>query len=113
MKAASRLGQLARVEPRDPGAARTRWRPRPLALAFIPRGAKGAAVRTWIGEFGIEPVEVSGDAMDGLALRRMREGLRGGADVIIAVDGPSGPRRRVRPGALWLAAVAGVPIMPI
>src|SRR5262249_20791808 len=57
--------------------------------------------------------EVSGDASDGLALRRMRTGLAKGHDVIIAVDGPSGPRRQVRPGALWLAATAGVPVLPI
>ena len=83
------------------------------ALAFIPTGIAGAAVRGWIGEFGIVPVAVAGGALDGLALRRMREGLKNGSDVIIAVDGPAGPRRRVRPGALWLAAAAGVPIMPI
>ena len=50
------------------------------ALALMPKGAKGAAVRTWIGEFGIIPVEVSGDATDGFALRRMRDGLRKGFD---------------------------------
>jgi lysophospholipid acyltransferase (LPLAT)-like uncharacterized protein len=83
------------------------------AVAFMPTGAKGAAVKEWIGEFGIVPVQVSGDAMDGLALRRMRKALRNGFDVITAVDGPAGPRRRVRPGALWLSATAGVPIMPV
>jgi len=83
------------------------------ALAFIPTGIPGAAVGGWIGEFGLVPVAVAGGALDGLALRRMREGLKNGSDVIIAVDGPAGPRRRVRPGALWLAAAAGVPIMPI
>jgi lysophospholipid acyltransferase (LPLAT)-like uncharacterized protein len=83
------------------------------AYAFMPTGAKGAAVKEWIGEFDITPVQVSGDAFDGLALRRMRKALRNGFDVITAVDGPAGPRRQVKPGALWLSASAGVPIMPV
>src|SRR5690606_1016043 len=49
------------------------------AFSFIPGGLKGAAVRTWIGEFGIVPVAIRGDAHDGLALRQMRKALADGA----------------------------------
>jgi hypothetical protein len=44
------------------------------------------------------------------ALRKMR-GL--GRDVVFTVDGPKGPRHRVKDGALYLAAMANAPVMPV
>jgi lysophospholipid acyltransferase (LPLAT)-like uncharacterized protein len=88
--------------------ARIRKRP---GFAFVPRGAVGATVTGWLEGSGIAPIAVDGDARDGLALRRMREAIAGGGDIVIAVDGPSGPRRKLRPGALWLAKAARAPVV--
>ncbi len=63
--------------------------------------------------FGIE--QAWGSTTEGGAaglrdvLRRMREGQ----DVGIAPDGPRGPRRRVQPGVIALARLAGAPIVPL
>ncbi len=81
------------------------------AFTFVPKGIRGAAVAGWIGASGMVPLPINGDAQDGIQLRRMTEALRQGGDVLVAVDGPSGPRRRVRPGALWLAEATGVPVV--
>jgi lysophospholipid acyltransferase (LPLAT)-like uncharacterized protein len=86
--------------------------PRP-ALAFVPPGWKGAAVRGWLDAAGIEPVFLASDPRGAVALRRMRAALAAGSDVIIALDGPEGPRREAKAGAMWLAGVARVPVMPV
>lgn len=34
-------------------------------------------------------------------------------DVVITVDGPRGPRHKVKPGALYLSHKAGIPLVPV
>jgi hypothetical protein len=47
------------------------------------------------------------------ALREMaRRGARG-LDLAITVDGPRGPRGRVKPGIVALAALTGAPVIPV
>ncbi len=86
--------------------------PRP-AIAFVPPGLAGAAMRGWLEELGIEPVALAPDARRGLGLRQMRAALAAGKDVLIAVDGPKGPRHAIAPGALWLARASGAAIIPV
>jgi lysophospholipid acyltransferase (LPLAT)-like uncharacterized protein len=80
-------------------------------FTLVPKGVRGAAMAGWVATSGATALAVAGDAQDGLQLRRMAKGLRNGGDVLIAVDGPAGPRRRVRPGALWLAEATGAPVV--
>ncbi|HET7717439.1 MAG TPA: hypothetical protein VFK86_17595 [Bauldia sp.] len=80
-------------------------------FAIVPRGIVGATVTGWLEGSEIAPVPVDGDARGGLVLRRLREALAGGWDVVIAVDGPGGPRRELRPGAVWLAKAAAAPVI--
>jgi lysophospholipid acyltransferase (LPLAT)-like uncharacterized protein len=82
-------------------------------FALVPRGIRGAVMTGWIAASHATALRIPGDTQDGLKLRRMAEGLRKGGDVMIAVDGPAGPRGRVRPGALWLAEAAGVPVVAL
>jgi lysophospholipid acyltransferase (LPLAT)-like uncharacterized protein len=35
------------------------------------------------------------------------------ADVVVTVDGPRGPRHKVKEGAVYLAAKAGAPLVPL
>lgn len=46
-------------------------------------------------------------------LRRLVQLSRRGRDTALAVDGPRGPRGRLKPGALQLAALAGTPVVPV
>jgi lysophospholipid acyltransferase (LPLAT)-like uncharacterized protein len=39
--------------------------------------------------------------------------IKAGHDAVVAVDGPAGPLFAVKPGALYLAQKAGVPIVPV
>jgi len=81
-------------------------------MAFVPPGLNGAGMRGWLAELGITPVPLFSDARRGLGLRQMETALGDGKDVLIAVDGPSGPRHKVSPGAMWLARSTGVEIRP-
>jgi lysophospholipid acyltransferase (LPLAT)-like uncharacterized protein len=47
------------------------------------------------------------------ALRALRQALDQGNNLILAVDGPRGPRRVAKPGAFYLAAKTGRPIYPV
>ena len=82
-------------------------------MAFVPPGLNGAGMCGWLEELGITPVPLASDARRGLGLRQMEVALGEGKDVLIAVDGPSGPRHKVSPGAMWLARSSGVEIRPI
>lgn len=46
------------------------------------------------------------------ALRQLMRDLRAGRAVGFTLDGPRGPARRAQPGAVWLAAATGNPVVP-
>lgn len=85
---------------------------RPVAALAL-SGLSGQAMRGWLKASDVLPIPLRNDREIGTALRAMRHALRDGFDILIAVDGPSGPRRQVKPGALWLAAVSGAIIRPV
>ncbi len=57
--------------------------------------------------FGCQTVPVSDEAV---ATRRLLRSLKESSSVILAVDGPKGPRGRIRRGAVFLAEKAKAPI---
>lgn len=63
--------------------------------------------------FGFGVVRGSSKRKGERALLGLVEGLRGGKDVALAVDGPRGPAREVKDGALYLAGKLGKPIVPV
>lgn len=85
---------------------------RPVAALAL-SGLSGQAMRGWLEASDVLAIPLRTKRETGTALRAMRRALRDGYDILIAVDGPSGPRRQVKPGALWLAAVSGAPIRPV
>jgi lysophospholipid acyltransferase (LPLAT)-like uncharacterized protein len=89
-----------------------RLRHRPVT-AFSPVGFMGASMKAWLAVFNVDPVPITGTTFDGLMLRRLRKAINAGHDIVIAADGPAGPRWVAKPGALWLGAVARVPVIPI
>ncbi|WP_462324990.1 lysophospholipid acyltransferase family protein [Desulfoplanes sp.] len=46
-------------------------------------------------------------------LAALKEVRTGGRNVVLTVDGPRGPRHQAKPGAIFLASKAQVPIMPV
>jgi lysophospholipid acyltransferase (LPLAT)-like uncharacterized protein len=46
------------------------------------------------------------------ALVQLRRDLRQGRPVGFTLDGPRGPREVIQPGAVWLAAATGQPVLP-
>ena len=82
--------------------------------SFIAPGLVGDVVRGYVECGGLLTTPLpfkSGNPHS--ALRDMAKALRDGHDVVIAVDGPSGPAGQVRPGALWLSRLTGCPIVPV
>jgi lysophospholipid acyltransferase (LPLAT)-like uncharacterized protein len=83
------------------------------AMAFVPPGMQGSAMSAWLEALDVTPVPLARDARRGLGLRHMEAALACGKDVLIAVDGPNGPRHRIAPGAMWLARATDVEIRPV
>jgi lysophospholipid acyltransferase (LPLAT)-like uncharacterized protein len=83
------------------------------AMAFVPPGLNGAGMRGWLEALNIAPVALAADARRGLGLRQMEAALDEGKDVLIAVDGPSGPRHSIALGAMWLARAGEIEIRPV
>jgi lysophospholipid acyltransferase (LPLAT)-like uncharacterized protein len=86
---------------------------RGAAIAFVPPGLTGIIMRGWLEELGATPVLLAPGARRGLGLRQMEAALSAGKDVLIAVDGPRGPRHHVAPGAIWLAHATGAEMRPV
>ena len=95
-------------------AVHAEQRPQPYR-AFVPPGLVGAAMRGWLEGSGIEPVALPRDGAGNPAagLKEMARALREGWTIGIALDGPHGPARVSRPGALWLARLSGKPLVVI
>jgi lysophospholipid acyltransferase (LPLAT)-like uncharacterized protein len=89
-------------------------RPRPY-WAFVPPGALGAVMRGCLKGYDMEAVPLPRDGRGNPAagLKEMARALKEGIAVGIAVDGPHGPARVLRPGALWLARLSGRPLVVI
>jgi lysophospholipid acyltransferase (LPLAT)-like uncharacterized protein len=93
-------------------AVHAQTRPQPYR-AFVPPGLLGDTMRSWLVASGMEPVPLPPDGTGNpiAGLREMARALGEGWSVGIALDGPHGPARVLRPGALWLARLANKPLV--
>ncbi|MCR4296868.1 MAG: lysophospholipid acyltransferase family protein [Elusimicrobia bacterium] len=99
------------------------WHQRQVFFTWSHRGVSAAVLvsKSKDGEMIARTMELSGiDAVRGsssrggaVAAREMVEILRSGRDVGITPDGPRGPAREVKEGAVRVAQLAGMPIVPI
>lgn len=99
------------------------WHQRQVFFTWSHRNASAAVLvsKSNDGEMIARTMELSGiDAVRGsssrggaAAAREMVEILRSGRDVGITPDGPRGPAREVKEGAVRVAQLAGMPIVPI
>jgi lysophospholipid acyltransferase (LPLAT)-like uncharacterized protein len=92
----------------------------PATLYFRDRGVVAMTSQNFDGEwvarlmrrFGYDAARGSTSRGGARALVQMRRALAAGRPVAFTVDGPRGPARVAQPGAVWLAAVTGQPIVP-
>ena len=73
----------------------------------------GRLIARTTAHFGLRTVSGSSSRGGAAALRRMVRLIAGGSSVAITPDGPRGPRMRAQDGAIGLARMAGVPIVPV
>ncbi len=76
------------------------------------RSRDGELVARWIRRFDLVPVRGSSARGGGEALRRLTRALRGGHEVVVVPDGPTGSPEVLKPGVIALARLSGAPIVP-
>lgn len=84
----------------------------PMYLLASPHRDGQLIMRT-LRHFGVGAISGSSSRHGARALREMTRVLADGGAVVIAPDGPRGPRMRVTPGIIALARLTGAPIVPI
>lgn len=90
-----------------------RRRPDSPGLAGLVSASKDGALLTAIFErFGVQPVRGSSSRRGAQALVEMSTWAERGYDLAITPDGPRGPRYVLADGAITLAQVTGLPLVP-
>lgn len=79
---------------------------------MISQSADGEALAALVSALGHIPVRGSSSKGGSTALRNLKK-LAAEKDIMLAVDGPRGPRFAVKPGVIDLARLTGLPIMPM
>ena len=77
------------------------------------RSRDGELIARYVRRFGLHTIRGSSSRGGAAALRALTAALRAGEDVVVAPDGPRGPRHRVQGGLPALAAITGVPVVPL
>ncbi len=86
--------------------------PRRLA-AMVSASRDGGLLARVLALFGVQPVRGSSSRRGPQALLEMVTWAERGYDLAITPDGPRGPRYQVQPGAVDLAALCGLPLIPV
>jgi lysophospholipid acyltransferase (LPLAT)-like uncharacterized protein len=81
------------------------------ALASL--SGDGEIIADYLRRVGIRPVRGSSARGSARAAKELFEALAEGWNLAIAIDGPRGPAKRVKPGPLEVSRRHGVPIVPI
>lgn len=99
------------------------WHQRQIYFTYLHRGARACVLvsRSHDGALIAKLLELSrlgvarGSSSRGgsESLRELMEALREGFNIGITPDGPRGPAREVKEGAVFLAQKLGVPILPL
>jgi len=87
-------------------------RPRQTA-ALVSRSRDGALQSRILEHLGFAVLRGSSTTGGAAALASCLAWLEGGGDLALAVDGPRGPAGRAKPGVVFLAQKARVPILPV
>lgn len=85
---------------------------RPVTV-LVSRSSDGELVARFLRRFGLDAVRGSSSRGGGAAARALLGRIERGEDVAVIPDGPRGPRGRLQPGVVALAALTGAPIVPL
>ena len=83
------------------------------AAVLVSKSNDGEMIARTMALSGIDAARAAASRGGAAAAREMVEILRSGRDVGITPDGPRGPAREVKEGAVRVAQLAGMPIVPI
>ncbi len=93
------------------GVYRFRWR---KAMLMVSQSKDGELIEAVIERFGFAPSARGSASRHGLsALKQLMGQLRKGGIVALNLDGPRGPRRKIKNGILTLARHSELPIQPV
>ena len=90
------------------------WVLRGFKACFLVSGSVDGDVPERIAKaWGAEVIRGSANQSGALALRDMQRMMKSGYSIVTTADGPRGPRYEFKVGAVLMARIAGVPIIPI
>lgn len=81
--------------------------------AIVSASRDGGILARVLELFEVQPVRGSSSRRGPQAVLEMVSWAERGLDLAITPDGPRGPRYRAQPGAIDVAAVSGLPIVPV
>ncbi len=95
--------------------ANYRLRAQPRVVSFSTRGLRGIVMNSMLRALGSDAVTLPDEGEPAEAAQLSRELARigqTGATLVVSPDGPLGPYRVAKPGALIVARTSGLPIQP-
>ncbi len=79
---------------------------------LVSRSRDGDYISAALEDFGFRTVRSSTSSGPVTALRGLARELKRGFHAAITPDGPRGPRQQAQPGAVFLSALTGLPLVP-
>lgn len=90
------------------------WVRRGFNACFLVSGSVDGEVPERIARaWGAEVIRGSANQSGALALRDMQRMMKKGFSIVTTADGPRGPKYEFKMGAILMARIAGVPIIPV
>lgn len=83
------------------------------AAVIISASRDGEYAASVIRQFGLQVVRGSSSRGGLRALRELKRSAEAGLSVVLALDGPRGPRYEAQPGAAGLARLCNLPVIPV
>jgi len=91
-----------------------RWVQRDFKACFLVSGSVDGDVPERIARaWGAEVIRGSANRSGALALRDMQGMMKRGYSIVTTADGPRGPKYEFKTGAILMARIAAVPIIPV
>lgn len=91
-----------------------RWVQRGFKACFLVSGSVDGEVPARIARgWGAEVIRGSANQSGALALRDMQKMMKQGYSIVTTADGPRGPIYEFKMGAILMARIAGIPIIPV
>ncbi len=82
-------------------------------VALVSRNFDGEWIARIVTRLGYDTVRGSSSRDGGIAMRQLIRETRAGRSTLFALDGPRGPDRQAKAGAVWLAMATSAPIIPV